>query len=82
MTWKAPPILDKPDEVRTVDGRKLRIYYDGRRLRLVAWKTRKAVYWVSNTLSQSLNTRQMLAIAGSLHAAQAVARGASLFARL
>ena len=66
MTWKAPPILDKPDEVRTVGWRKLRMYYDGRRLRLVAWKTRKAVYWVSNTLSQSLNTRQMLAIAGSL----------------
>jgi len=66
MTWKAPPILDKPDETRTVGGRKLRLYYDGRRLRLVAWKTRKAVYWVSNTLSQSLNTRQMLAIAGSL----------------
>ena len=51
------------------------MYYDGRRLRLVAWKTRKAVYWVSNTLSQSLNTRQMLAIAGSLTQAQAVARG-------
>jgi LCP family protein required for cell wall assembly len=66
MTWKAPPLLDDPDEVRTMDGRKLRLYYDGRRLRLVAWRTRKAVYWVSNTLSQSLNTRQMLAIARSL----------------
>ena len=29
MTWKAPPILDNPDEVRTVDGRKLQLYYDG-----------------------------------------------------
>ncbi len=52
--------------MRTIDGRKLRLYYDGRRLRLVAWKTRRAVYWVSNTLSQSLNTRQMLAIASTL----------------
>ena len=66
MTWKAPPILDNPDDVRTVGGRKLRIYYDGRRIRLVAWKTDRAAYWVSNTLSQSLNTRQMLAIAQSL----------------
>ena len=65
-TWKAPPILDKPDETRTVAGRKLRLYYDGRRLRIVAWKTRKAVYWISNTLSQSLNTKQMLAIASTL----------------
>ncbi len=66
MTWKSPPILDNPDETRTVDGRKLQLYFDGRRLRLVAWRTRRAVYWTSNTLSQSLNQRQMLAIAESL----------------
>ena len=65
-TWKDPPILDDPDETRVSGGRKLQLYYDGRRLRLVAWKTRRAVYWVSNTLSQSLNQRQMLAIADSL----------------
>jgi LCP family protein required for cell wall assembly len=66
MTWKDPPILDNPDETRTVGHRKLRLYYDGRRLRLVAWRTSRAVYWISNTLSQSLNQRQMLAIAESL----------------
>jgi polyisoprenyl-teichoic acid--peptidoglycan teichoic acid transferase len=65
-TWKDPPILDTPDQIRTINGRRLHLYYDGRRLRLVAWKTRRAVYWVSNTLSQSLNRRQMLAIADSL----------------
>jgi polyisoprenyl-teichoic acid--peptidoglycan teichoic acid transferase len=32
----------------------------------VAWRTKRAVYWVSNTLTQSLNTRQMIAIAASL----------------
>ena len=52
--------------MRESGGRKFQLYYDGRRLRLVAWKTRRAVYWVSNTLSQSLNKRQMLAIAESL----------------
>ena len=66
MTWKDPPILDNPDATVSSRGRKLQLYYDGRRLRLVAWKTRKAVYWISNTLSQSLNKRQMLAIAESL----------------
>ncbi len=66
MTWKEPPILDSPDEIRTSNGRRYQLYFDGRRLRLVAWKTRRAVYWVSNTLSQSLNQRQMLAIADSL----------------
>jgi LCP family protein required for cell wall assembly len=66
MTWKTPPILDNPDETRTLGGRKFRLYYDGRRIRIVAWRTRRAVYWVSNTLSASLNSRQMLAIAQSL----------------
>jgi LCP family protein required for cell wall assembly len=66
MTWKDPPILDNPDETRTSGSRRLQLYYDGRQLRLVAWKTRRAVYWISNTLSQSLSKRQMLAIAESL----------------
>ena len=30
-----------------------------------AWRTNKAVYWVSNTLLQMLTERQMLAIARS-----------------
>ena len=54
------------DFVAKSNGRRYQLYYDGRRLRLVAWKTRRAVYWVSNTLSQSLNNRQMLAVADSL----------------
>ncbi|MBA2512883.1 MAG: hypothetical protein H0V26_00925 [Solirubrobacterales bacterium] len=66
MTWREPPVLDDPTETRTVNGRKLSLYYDGRRLRLVAWKTDRAVYWVSNTLLRKLTNRQMLAIAGSL----------------
>ena len=52
-TWKAPPILDNPtDEVR-MRKRTYQRYFDGHRLRLIAWKTPRAVYWVSNTLSKS-----------------------------
>ena len=65
-TWREPPILDDPSETRTVNGRRLELHYDGRRLRLVAWRTKRAVYWVSNTLTQSLGTRQMIGIAASL----------------
>jgi len=65
-TWKAPPILDNPtDEVR-MRKRTYQRYFDGHRLRLVAWKTGRAVYWVSNTLSQRLTNRQMMDIARSL----------------
>jgi hypothetical protein len=66
LTWKAPPILDDPDKTVRKHGRKLKLYYDGRHLRLVAWKTRNAVYWISNTLTQGIGEDQMLEIAGSL----------------
>ncbi len=64
--WTSPPLLDNPSETRDVDGRKLQLYYDGKRLRLVAWRTDHAVYWVSNTLLLSLTNKQMLGIARSL----------------
>jgi hypothetical protein len=65
-TWKAPPILDNPtDEVR-MRKRTYRRYFDGRRIRLIAWETPKAVYWVSNTLSHKLTNAQMMDIARSL----------------
>jgi hypothetical protein len=47
-------------------GRTYQLYFDGNRLRLVAWRTPKAVYWVSNTLLQSLTNKQMLGLARSL----------------
>jgi polyisoprenyl-teichoic acid--peptidoglycan teichoic acid transferase len=64
-TWKNPPILDKPTGTRTVDGREYQLYFAGDRLRLVAWRTPKAAYWVSNTLLQTLTKKQMMAIARS-----------------
>jgi LCP family protein required for cell wall assembly len=66
MTWKAPPILDDPDRTIERNGRKLKLYYDGKRLRLVAWKTKRGVYWISNTLTQSIGEDQMIEIAASL----------------
>ena len=43
-------------------------HYDGDRLRLVAWRTPKAVYWISNTLLLTLDEKQMMAIARSARA--------------
>jgi LCP family protein required for cell wall assembly len=63
--WMDPPILDSPSEERTIKGRKFELHYEGDRLRLVAWRTPKAVYWVSNTLLQTLSEQQMIAIARS-----------------
>jgi polyisoprenyl-teichoic acid--peptidoglycan teichoic acid transferase len=66
MSWRAPPILDNPSEKRTIGGRQYELFYDGSRLRLVAWRTNNAAYWVSNTLSSSLGNQQMLALARSV----------------
>jgi LCP family protein required for cell wall assembly len=64
-TWQDPPILDAPTDKRTVGGRQYELHFAGDRLRLVAWRTPKAAYWVSNTLLQTLTARQMMAIARS-----------------
>jgi len=64
-TWKNPPILDSPAETRKVGGREFKLFFAGDRLRLVAWQTPKATYWISNTLLQTLDKKQMMAIARS-----------------
>ena len=65
LEWKDPPILRAPTETRTIDGTDYDLHYDGDRLRLVSWENRQAVYWVSNTLLQSLSEEEMLAIAST-----------------
>jgi hypothetical protein len=64
--WQHPPILNSPTETRTVDGKQLEIYVNGGKVSLVAWHTPQAVYWISNTLTDAIGNRQMIAIAGSL----------------
>ena len=65
-TWKDPPILEDPTETRKIGRREYELHYDGDRLRLVAWRTEKGSYWISNTLLQSLSEAQMLGIARSV----------------
>ena len=64
--WTDAPILQSPSEEREIGGRRYLLFRDGSRLRMVAFKTEKAAYWVSNTLLRSLTNQQMLAIARSL----------------
>jgi hypothetical protein len=64
--WTDAPILENPSETRTIDGREYMLYYDGDRLRLVAFRTKNAAYWVINTLTQTLDEDQMISIATSL----------------
>jgi len=68
ITWRNPPILEGVTEERKIGRRNYELAYDGDRLRLVAWRTPTAVYWISNTLLLSLTEKQMLAIARSVRA--------------
>lgn len=65
-TWKNPPILDDPDRVRAVNGRKLELFYDGSHIRIAAWRTSNGVYWVTNTLTLSISNSRLMEIASSL----------------
>jgi LCP family protein required for cell wall assembly len=62
-TWTTPPILRNPNQTIQLGGRTMQLYFEGQRLRVVAWHDGPAVYWLINTLQNILTNRQMLAIA-------------------
>ena len=64
--WKDPPILNDPDDEKTLHGTRLQFYYDDDRLRMVAWKTDHGSFWLSNTLIESLSERGDAAGRGGL----------------
>jgi LCP family protein required for cell wall assembly len=66
-TWTTPPILRNPNQTIQLGGRKMQLYFEGQRLRVVAWHDGPAVYWLINTLQNILTNRQMLAIAAAAH---------------
>jgi LCP family protein required for cell wall assembly len=61
--WTNPPMLANPNQTITLGGRKFELFFEGQRLRIVAWRKGPAVYWVINTLQNILTNHQMLAIA-------------------
>jgi polyisoprenyl-teichoic acid--peptidoglycan teichoic acid transferase len=63
--WTDPPILSDPDDERTIGDRDYKLFYDGDRLRIVAWQTDQGSFWLSNTLAESLSNTEMLMIARS-----------------
>ncbi len=65
-TWQSPPLISSPSYTRVVSGKRLQIFTGGGSVTQVAWRTPHGVYWVSNTLTSTLSSRQMIAIAASL----------------
>jgi polyisoprenyl-teichoic acid--peptidoglycan teichoic acid transferase len=63
MTWTSAPQFDSPEQTVRVAGRGYRLYYEGEKLKMVAWREHGAVYWVRNSLLDSISNGEMLAIA-------------------
>jgi LCP family protein required for cell wall assembly len=61
--WKDPPILDNPTDETTIGDRTYKLYYDGDRLRMVAWQTERGSFWLSNSFIETIPKQDMLKIA-------------------
>jgi polyisoprenyl-teichoic acid--peptidoglycan teichoic acid transferase len=64
-TWAGAPILNNANQTIHLGGRTMRVYFEGQRIRLIAWRDGRAVYWLINTLQDILTNKQMLAIAAA-----------------
>jgi polyisoprenyl-teichoic acid--peptidoglycan teichoic acid transferase len=64
-TWQFPPILRHPSAVKRVRGKLLAEYSQGGKFAVVAWHTKKGVYWIANTLQNTIPNAQMVSIAAS-----------------
>ena len=63
MTWTTAPQFDSPDQTVTVGPRTYYLYYEGSHIKMVAWYEHHAVYWVRNSLTDSVGNGELLAIA-------------------
>jgi LCP family protein required for cell wall assembly len=63
MTWTTAPQFDSPDQIVHVAGRSYSLYYEGSNLKMVAWRQHGAVYWIRNSLTDSIPNGEMLGLA-------------------
>ncbi len=64
MTWTTAPQFASPDQTVHVGGRTYSLYYEASNLKMVAWYEHGAVYWIRNSLTNTISNGELLAIAG------------------
>jgi polyisoprenyl-teichoic acid--peptidoglycan teichoic acid transferase len=62
-SWNDPPLLSDPSQTVHVGSRTYSLYYAGEEIRTIAWHEGGAAYWIQNTLTNSVQPREMLAMA-------------------
>jgi LCP family protein required for cell wall assembly len=65
-TWNSAPIFANPSFTLIHHGQKYLVYTTGGQIQMVALRTPRATYWVSNTILNELSNSTMIAIAESL----------------
>jgi LCP family protein required for cell wall assembly len=64
--WLDPPLFDNPSATEEIGGRAYIFVNDGANVQYLGWHQGGVLYWVSNTLNDSLDPTQMLDIAQSM----------------
>ena len=62
-TWTSAPLFANPNQTLHVGRRTYDLYYDGTAVQMIAWREHEAVYWVRNTLTNTVSNGELLAIA-------------------
>ncbi|MCW3069872.1 MAG: LytR family transcriptional regulator [Solirubrobacterales bacterium] len=62
-SWADPPLLANPGQTVHLGSRTYGIFYAGEQIRTIAWREGGATYWIQNTLTNSIQPREMLALA-------------------
>ena len=65
-TWNSAPILSNPSFTIIHRGQKYDVYTTGGQVQMVALRTPRATYWVTNSILNELSNSTMIAIAESL----------------
>ena len=60
------PILENPNAIRKLDGRKYMFYFNGSHIQTIGFVNAGIAYWVQNTLTDELTNGEMIAITRSL----------------
>ncbi len=62
-TWTGAPLFQNPQQTVSVGGRTYYLFYESEHLNVVGWTEHGAVYWVRNSLGNSVPNGELLAIA-------------------
>jgi polyisoprenyl-teichoic acid--peptidoglycan teichoic acid transferase len=62
-SWTDPPLVSSPSQTVQIGSRTYSLTYAGEEIRTIAWREGAAAYWIQNTLTNSIQPREMLAMA-------------------